>query len=291
MLEGVAGVSPGSGHIVGLCHDLAEIFVRQRFPETFVCAADAAASAGVPIAKVFPDIFGMSYGDLTVEMMKWTQLPPEIARPIDQYHRLGSSGSDANPVVRALRIADLQASGLLLISSPQELVAPLLASEAKPPQCPPSAEAQRLRAEVLINFYMLSGVPMGKDSEFTRPLLPKSSAKILYIRPPEFSPCDPLENAMRLLGDVELVADPIAAKLAKFEGIVMACPAGAAASPLLASLRQLLEDGESVPTLLLGDRATLAANPTNKMREFPLLLSDLHQFIAGVKENRPLQPA
>ena len=58
ILEGVPGLAPVCAHMVGLCHDLAEIFLRQRFADAYLTLDTAAAAARRPARQAFAEVFG-----------------------------------------------------------------------------------------------------------------------------------------------------------------------------------------------------------------------------------------
>lgn len=195
---------PGIAYLVGLCHDLDELLLRQRFPETYATAVARATSLGISVRETFPDLFGLDKAGMVGRLLSVLAMPDAVAKPIQAYASNTPAACDAhpNPLVRGLQVANYLANALQLTSS-QAMIAPVKARSLHQ-LSPQSLDLIAMRGEVLSSMTVLARLSPSEEAELFTPLLPQSPTQAWYCRQEGLSPTDPLETALRMLCRVEV---------------------------------------------------------------------------------------
>jgi CheY-like chemotaxis protein/HD-like signal output (HDOD) protein len=130
-----ATFTAGQAYLVGLCHDLGEIVLRQCLSAEYASAVELAGTTGRPLQQTLSAIFGVPCRQLTELVLSRLGLPPAICGPILEHAEASSGGgrrdARSTPAAQALRLADHYAHGLLLASSPQAVVGPATQGELR----------------------------------------------------------------------------------------------------------------------------------------------------------------
>ena len=202
---------PGAAHLVGLCHDLADLALRQTFPSEYAAAKELAKRTGRTIPQIGADVFGIPFHELVTLMLSKLGLPPLITVPIEEFFERGLLRGQqvglGSVLARALRIANVYAHGLMLAPSPDAPVTPISKSEYRNGFGDAEIvrlDDQTLWSEAVMVVNVLSGAPSALAGKIAQPLIPPSGAKIWYSRHASYCDFDPLAAALHFGGDVEL---------------------------------------------------------------------------------------
>ena len=200
----------GSAHLVGLCHDLAELAISQQFPEEYAAASDHARRSGQSLDRARSLVFGLPYHELAVALLRKLGLPPMITVPIEEVierSALKGQAGTGSVLARALRIANVYANALMLPSGPDAAITPLSLTECRSVfgnDPVPLLDDFIIRSEALTMVNMLSGVSARDASSICRPPLERSQSRIWYSRHMIYSELDPVAAFLKMVADVEI---------------------------------------------------------------------------------------
>jgi HD-like signal output (HDOD) protein/DNA-binding response OmpR family regulator len=210
--------SAGLAYVVGLCHDLAEIFVHLQFNAEFRAVIEISEKTGQPRQRVERELLGITSAELSKTIFRLMGLPDAIREPIEILHGPRPEQSP-HPLVRILWIAENYANAIFLASSPASTVSPLplsLCHAVTGNPNPPLPDAQRLRSEVLCLTAMLARLSKAEEKKLLEPMFQTKPTKVCLVRDPSLSRFDPIEIALKALADVQCLAslpnEPIALK-------------------------------------------------------------------------------
>jgi CheY-like chemotaxis protein/HD-like signal output (HDOD) protein len=277
---------PGLAYVVGLCHDLAEIFIHGQFASEYQQVIDMAERTGLPRAQLEQEMMGMTHGELVGTIFRCLALPDTIRDPVQILHNPNPERT-TNPLGRILWLAENYANGAMLASSPASMIAPLSqalcrSATGQPDPAPPDAAA--LRSEVMCLTAMLARLP-GGESKLLAPPFARRPVRVWLTRDTTLSAFDPVEMALQSLADVE-VHDrlPGAAELDEVQGCVVVMRAGEVPAISAARIEQMIADAEGRgrprPVYWISGSRLQAAGPKSPAPvQAPLELSDLAAFI------------
>jgi two-component system chemotaxis response regulator CheY len=202
-------MSPGVAYVIGLLHDLPEILLRQAFPSQYGVAADFADQAGRPLRHIMREVFGVSISEITSELMTVLKLPPLIGMSLREYAVLteserGGGSPSADRLALALQFSEYFANALQMMStSADAMLAPLSLTECRTAYVSTDpVNGADIRARAMAMTKKLSG-----DASETTEEKP-ARLKIWYTRHKSFAPFDPIEEALKLFGDVQTHTEP-----------------------------------------------------------------------------------
>jgi CheY-like chemotaxis protein len=223
--------APGPGYVVGLCHDLAEMALRQGLSEEYDSALKEAESNSETFEEAKAAMFGILPHELSNIVLTRLGLPAPLRMPIVEYQMASVGGSvmQMGPIARALRMADVLANGLMLANTPHSTVCPAFGADCKDAigtASPVLMELAPVRESVLAQSNLLAHIPPEEESRLSRALFPLSKLAIGYVRHPLFSTFDPLCGALELLANVQtLDAIPESVGVSgTWDGMVIAVP-------------------------------------------------------------------
>jgi two-component system chemotaxis response regulator CheY len=280
-------VPPGLAHLVGLCHDLGEILLRQKFPNEYAAAADYASQAGEPVTAMLPSVFGLSYAELIEKVLEGLKFPPMVVEPIGQFARHIGYPVDAHTglLPRALAIADLMAQGMLMTSSEDSQVSPVTQNECRSSLIDGTAlNLSEIRADAVSAACRVAELKPDQEAALSRPLIDRSSTMLAYLRPVSMAPLDPLAAALGNMATVEIREHLAKADdLAGFGGVVVVS-ASAGESLIGEAMRARSLGGRNLPILHLTAQAEFEPGVNERMGveelAYPLSLTRLAQFIS-----------
>jgi two-component system chemotaxis response regulator CheY len=285
------GVPSGIGHLIGLCHDLGEILLRQKFPNEFLAAKDFAHQGGVPVFEMLPAVFGVSYSELIQSVLERIKFPAMAIEPIKQFalHMAGPLAGHSGTLPRALAIADCLANGMLLSSSTENLVAPVAQNDCRSALIPPGAlNVAEIHSEAITTVGMLSELDAKDEAALSRPLFDRREVTLCYVRPIAFAPLDPLAAAIGNLARIEIRERLSKSdELAGVDGIIVAS-VSAGESHFIEAMRMRTQDGRDLPLLNLTAKSDV--EPASSERagvenaSYPLSIRRLAQFVASLKK-------
>jgi len=286
----------GVAYLIGLCHDLGEIILRQLFHDEYEQASRIAAERGVPVRTLERRLFGVPHDELIRLILEHAGLPDAISLPILAYFRPASrTGAATYPLTELLRVCDNCAHGLLLAATPEATVAPVTQTvlrEAFGQTRPEPPDEETLRGEVSTTSLMLAGTTAADTAALARPMFPRRDLRIAYLRHPAYLEPDPVGTALRRLADVQML-DRLPADGEAPEGVaglVVAAPRVGARGLGAHDLERCGFDPQRI--LFLTGRPPDAQAPATVARLVPLPvpLARLDEFIASLQSQQP-EPA
>jgi two-component system, chemotaxis family, chemotaxis protein CheY len=277
-------------YLIGLCHDLAEIILRQRFASEFAAAIDFAIQSKVPINGVFASVFGVSYAEVTDALFQALKFPPVIAEPIREFSLNASKPVDAhkNLLARSLAISDFIANGMLLASSADAIIAPVWQNDCRTVLIPTNTiNFPEIRSESVTSIAMLTNLSSTDEMAISKPLLRRREVNVWYTRNSSFANLDPIEVALGNLASAHAYDRlPQGNELAGVHGLVILSPTSN--SPQLAeALRVRAASGRQIPILHIvpnsevRDGSTISAGVEEVGHQ--MSLNRLSQFVSGLK--------
>jgi HD-like signal output (HDOD) protein/CheY-like chemotaxis protein len=195
----------GLAYVVGLCHDLAEIFVHLQFNAEFRAVVETAEETGRPQQQVERELLGITCAELSKTIFRLMGLPDAIREPIEILHGPRPEQS-LHPLARILWMAENYANGIFLASSPASTVSPLpqlLCHAVTGNPNPPLPDAERLRSEVLCLTAMLARLSKTEEKKLLEPMFQTRPVKVCLVRDPSLSRFDPIEIALKALAEVQ----------------------------------------------------------------------------------------
>jgi HD-like signal output (HDOD) protein/DNA-binding response OmpR family regulator len=289
LLPDVGGV--GVAHLVGLCHDLGEIVLRQYFPLERNAAVAEAAATERPLRQTLAKMLGMSHHDFVGVVLARLGLPEPIVKPIREFHRDADvSAPNLSPLARALKLADNYAHGAMLAASGDAMVSPVtkaeVATHGGSAPVPDGLDVQLLRGEVLLTASLLSRLSAADERQLRAPVVEPTGLRIWYARHRSLAGFDPLAAALSLLSETE-VHDGLperADEAADFQLLVAATPR-AGAAPFGLDQLQAAGNLAKLPVVCLTSAAggAPAAGRADNARfaHYPLSLASLREQLSA----------
>lgn len=277
----------GVAHLLGLCHDLGEIVLRQYFANEYQDVTESAARTNTPMDEAEVERFGLSHRELTCLTLDEIGLPREIADPIRQFWTDPDAefGHPIGSLARALRRANNYAHGLLFASTAKAVVSPIsrddYEGDLRGSTTADFSEAE-LRAAVVTSTQLLARRSPSDGGDIDKPLLSRTGVRICYVRDPSLVALDPLGTALHQLVQVDargrLPTRP--EDLVGCSGLVVAAPdcgRGVLSFAEIDRMRSNLGQPTFPVLCLVGQKAdTLSAIPKNiRVHSYPIALDAL----------------
>jgi CheY-like chemotaxis protein len=214
----------GMAYVIGLCHDLGDIFIRSQFSKEYQQVIDASAQTGQPMDQLLQKMLGLTHAQMIRAVFKCMGLPDAIREPIQLFHSTGASKA-TDPMARILWMAENCANAAMIASNLNSEISPLpqsLCRAAVGEPNPPRPEAGTLRSEVLTLTVMLAHLSRADEAKLLVPLFPKRPANIWLAREPGISEFDPILMALESLTDVAVNKRlPTAQETGEIDGLVV----------------------------------------------------------------------
>jgi CheY-like chemotaxis protein/HD-like signal output (HDOD) protein len=192
-----SGERAGVAYLVGLCHDLGDIFIRSQFGEEYRKLLETSAATGIHRDELHEKMLGVTRLQMMSEVLKFVGLPATIREPIELFHaNRGYRLTDPNAMM--LHLADLYANGSLLASGPESVVTPLTTSfcqTATGEAHPTGPDAKALQSQVLSLTAMLAKMTADEEARMMTPLFKHGSARLWIARDESVSAFDPVSLA------------------------------------------------------------------------------------------------
>jgi len=252
----------GAPYIVGLCHDLIDIILRQHFAPEYANVMTLAHQTGVPQRQVEGVIYGLPYNELVTLLLSRVGLPPLITAPIQEFFERAvhkQAVGTGSVMGRALRIANVYAHGLMLAPSAGEPVVPLGRMECKTTfgEALPIIDDLEVRSQAMATVAELLGASSSSARKMIEPFVPTGSHRLCYVRNEDCTDLDPLLSLLRLACKQVDFWSTLPSKpeeLAQVDALVIAARRGVDPGEIqqeLDRLERLLEP-LGVPALYLG---------------------------------------
>ncbi|HEV8607885.1 MAG TPA: HDOD domain-containing protein [Tepidisphaeraceae bacterium] len=197
-----------SAQLIGLCHDLGEIVLRQVFSDEFSASLEMAAKSGKSAHAVQATVFGIPHAELTTLVLTKLGLPHLITAPIREHHDLFTrpNVTPREPATRILRIADHLAHGMMLASSPESPISIFTETERKNALGAHeiAINDEELRTEAMLTTSLLARLNSEETTRLAHPPFPRNPARTCYVRHPALSAIDPIASALKLLAHTNI---------------------------------------------------------------------------------------
>jgi CheY-like chemotaxis protein/HD-like signal output (HDOD) protein len=214
----------GVAYLIGLCHDLGDIFVRTQFNKEYNRVLETAARTGLSFQKLHQQMLGISAARLIGAVLKCMALPQAIREPIEILHAAGGYRIQ-DPMTRILWMAENFANAALLASGPRSEVAPLPQSfclAAVGNQNPPRPDPAALRSEVMGLSFSLPRLSRADEEKIHGQMFKRHSTRVWVARDPRISEFDPIGLAMQSLAKAEIYQRlPTAAEAEEIDRLVV----------------------------------------------------------------------
>jgi len=251
----------GAPYIVGLCHDLTDIILRQHFAPEYTSVMTLAQQTGVPQRQVEGVIYGLPYNELVTLLLSRVGLPPLITAPIQEFFERAvykQAVGTGSVMGRALRIANVYAHGLMLAPSAGEPVVPLGRMECKTTfgEALPIIDDLEVRSQAMATVAELLGASSSSARKMIEPFVPTGSHRLCYVRNEDCTDLDPLLSLLRLTCkqvDFRSTLPSQTRELGEVDGLVIAARRGGDPKDIqleLDRLEKVLEPA-GVPALYL----------------------------------------
>jgi HD-like signal output (HDOD) protein/CheY-like chemotaxis protein len=291
-----ASIPPGSAYLVGLCHDLADIVLRQHFGPAYEAIDSLIAHSNCMPRLAQAIVFGLPYSELMTQLLTRLRLPPLITLPIEEFFERGerrSAPGAGSLLGRSLRALNVYAHGLMLAPGVDEPITPLTRTECGntfgDAVLSPS-DNDALRGEALATASVLAGLTSEQTQQMCEPLVPQQQLRVGYVRDSEYARLDPLLAFLRQAArEVEMLPSLPSLRppsLAEVDALIVAAPRGGAPEFVMRdmnSMRSLLA-GRPLPALYLAGISEAPAAPSLQnlaVHRLPISIDSLGQFLAG----------
>jgi hypothetical protein len=222
----------GLAYMVGLCHDLGDIFIRTEFSKEYQQVIETAARTGQPKGQLLGQMFGMTPAEMIIAVLQCMALPDAIREPIEIFNSAGAPRT-AHPLARILWMAENYANAVMLASSPSSEVAPLTQSFCRAAvggEKPSLPDPQTLHSQVLSLTVGLARLSRADEAKLLAPMFKKHTATIWLARDSSISTCDPVGLALESLTKVAIHQRlPTDGDAGEIDGLVVVAPSTAAA--------------------------------------------------------------
>ena len=194
----------GLAYVVGLCHDLGDMFIRSQFGAELQQVMQVAAQTGRRVEAIHREMLGLTHAQMISAVLKCMSLPDAIRQPIEIFHSPGAARA-TQPMARILWMAEHYANGAMLASAPTSQVTPLdkafcVAATDNPN--PPTPDAMNLRMEVLGLTAMLARLSRDEEAKLLSPMFPKCNARVWVTRDAGVSEFDAISLALDGMANV-----------------------------------------------------------------------------------------
>jgi HD-like signal output (HDOD) protein len=293
--EQLAGAShpeqAGLAYVVGLCHDLPEIFLHLQFNAEFRAVIETAEKTGRPQQLVERELLGITCAELSKAIFRLMGLPDTIRQPIEILHGPRPEQS-LHPLARILWMAENYANGIFLASSPASTVSPLpqsLCHAVTGNPNPPLPDAERLRSEVLCLTAMLARLSKSDEKKLLEPMFQTRPVKVCLVRDPSLSQFDPIEIALKALAEVHCLESLKEPTTLGSDAIVVVSRSLDSFSPSQQDLERTTgRPGGASPLPLLwitADSITRGGSSAPAPVAAPVRLVDLAAFVDGLERS------
>jgi hypothetical protein len=279
----------GLPYVVGLCHDLADIVLRQHFCDEYARVLELTGKTGRPQRSVESAVFGMPYTELVSVMLSRLGLPSVVTDPIQEFFTHANflqPPASAGLISRMLRFANVCSHGMMLAPGPDEWIHPLSNIDCRNAlgEVMPSIDIVSLRADALRNASALAELSESQSRQLSMPDIAPMDLRLCYVRHRDYSVFDPLHMLLQLIaGRVTVVSElPIAADLGSWDAVVWVFPLSDTPSQIMSRADQAaaLTCVIPLPVLLLSPAQPSGTTTLPKHIQIRRLPSSIQAFKA-----------
>jgi HD-like signal output (HDOD) protein/ActR/RegA family two-component response regulator len=289
----------GLAYLVGLCHDLGDIFIRTEFGKEYQQVIEMSAQSGRPKEQLHGQMLGMTTAQMISAVLKCMSLPDAIRKPIEMLHSpAGSQLTD--PLARILWMGENYANAAMLASSPSSEVAPLTQSfcRAAVGQPNPSRpDPQTLRSQVLSLTVALARLSRAEESQLLAPMFKTQTAKLWIARDTGISEFDPVGLALESLSKVAVQNRlPTEKEIAEISGLVVVASSantvGFSRRDIESALGKVRSAGRTLPVLAVSCSGASTENQAEEISwRASVTLAELAAFAEKLVKDTPAQAA
>jgi HD-like signal output (HDOD) protein/CheY-like chemotaxis protein len=279
-------------HLVGLCHDLGEILLRQHFAAEYQCILEFARAHQWPVHEVENIALGIRHPELLSRLLSRIGLPQPVVHVIREFYERQIKGQEGgmSKEARALLMANQAAHGMLLGASMQGVVGPVsrrewqaLGTAAGPPAVDPVSK----RNEIICTTNLLARLPQKDERVLMTPLAPRQAKRVWYVRPEAFIEMDPLGMALAMMCEVRVAsAPPTGGDWNTIDGLV-AVGLRVGSPPIIREeLVRWREEGgrPDLPLLILaGQDVKVTRGEEETVRPYPIKLVELNEWLSSLR--------
>lgn len=285
----------GLAYVVGLCHDLGDIFIRTQFGKEYQQVIEAATQTGQSREQLHGQMLGITPAQMISAVLKCMGLPDAIRQPIEIFHSpKGPQSTD--PLVRILWMAENYANAAMLASSPNSQIAPLTQSfcyAATGVPNPSRPDPRFLRSEVLSLTVALARLSRADEAKLLAPMFKSQSAKLWVARDPSISEFDPVALALESLTKTTVEKRlPTDQEMADICGLLVVASSANAAGfsnrDIEAALNNVRGAGRMLPVLAISCSGAPADHQVNGISwRASATLSELAMFVNTLENGAP----
>ncbi len=288
----------GLAYLVGLCHDLGDIFIHTQFADEYRRVIDLAAQTGRSREEVFGLMMGMTPSQMIAAVHKCLLLPQTICKPIEMLHTGNGAKSD-DPLTRVLWMAENYANAVMLASSPSSNVAPLTQQFCRATVGQPSPkrpDPAKMRAEVVALTVALARLSRLEERKLLAPMFKMQKSGLYIARSPGISEFDPIELALESLVKTKL-GDRLPANREAdgFGGMLVISAsteqAGFSKMEIESVAAKYRVGGRAFPVVLVAPDAKQTDGTVENPWRAELALSDLVGFVERLDKGAAVQAA
>jgi CheY-like chemotaxis protein/HD-like signal output (HDOD) protein len=288
----------GLAYIIGLCHDLGDIFIHTQFADEYRQVIELAAKTGKPREEIFGLMMGMTPSQMIAAVHKCLLLPETICKPIELLH-VGIGPKSDNPLTRMLWMAENYANAAMLASSPSSQVAPLTQQFCRAAMGQPNPtrpDPAKMRTGVVAMTVALARLSRHEEQKLLAPMFKMHKAGVFIARSPGVSEFDPIELAITSLAKTKL-SDRLPANREAdgCGGMIVIAPsneqAGFSTMEIESVAAKYRVAGRAFPVTMVCAEAKQMDGATDNPWRTELTLADLAALAESLDKNAPVQAA
>jgi HD-like signal output (HDOD) protein/CheY-like chemotaxis protein len=275
-------------HLLGLCHELGEILLRQHFMAEYDQIVELSVKLNLPLYQVESAALGIRRPELMSRLLSRIGLPPHVVDTIREFHerqiRDNSSGMSGN--VQLLQMANMAAHGMLLAPSMREIVRPITRTEWRAlgiDKDPPEIDALARRNDIVVATHTLARLPVRQEDRLLEPFVQRTPLHVGYVRPELYINLDPLAFALHMMAEMDIFKElPQPEELRDLDALVVVALRPGVSPAVPTDLRHYCADAgcAKMPILLLtGQVGTVPPAKGVMVRTYPLRLDELHDWV------------
>lgn len=246
----------GLAYVIGLCHDLGDIFIRTQFGNEYRQVVETAKQTGRPRDELYTLMLGMTEAQMLGEVLKSISLPPAIREPIEILHSTKRRNT-TNQLAKLLSVAENFANAAMLASNPKSEIEVLTLQQCKAATGVnnlPAPDPTTLRTQVIALTITLARLSRSDEAKLLIPMFAASPTKIWITQAPGVANSDPVSLALASLAEVTVQKRlPEPKELEEFHGLVVVSPStntpGFSAQDIDAAIAKTAKVGRTLSVL------------------------------------------
>jgi CheY-like chemotaxis protein len=283
----------GLAYVVGLCHDLGDIFLHTQFDKEYRQVIEASIQTGQSVEELTGRMLGMTPAQIATEVLKSVGLPEEIRRPIETLHS-GTTCESTDPLTRILWMGENYANAAMLASTSRCSIAPVTKAFCRVTTGLPSPsipDLQSFRSQILSLTVTLAKLSRADEAKLLAPTFEMRDDINLWIaRDDSISDLDPIEMALESLTRTTVKNRlPIGSESEEINGLVVIAASskttGLSTGAIEETLNRLRSMGKNLPILAICSNSDCLEHKSDLVTwRSSAALADLASFIDSLDE-------